>query len=69
MTEDQHIALVEVGNYFWDELGKLVARCLTKLPQDMDLDEALIYLSDHSSVYGTEFDVYLKEMRKEEGRV
>jgi hypothetical protein len=33
MTEDEHIKLVEVGNEFWMELGKLAASLVTCLPQ------------------------------------
>lgn len=60
MTEDEHIKLVEVGNHFWDTFSKLVAECLDMLPDGMDETEALYYLSDHSSVFGTNFEKYRK---------
>jgi len=67
MTEEQHIALVDVGNHFWQELGKLTAKCLKMLPKDMDIDEAVAYFSDISSVYGTEYEEYLEAMSLNEG--
>ena len=58
MTEDEHIELVEVGNYFYDEFSKLIATCLQKLPKNIEA-EALDYLSDMSSVFGSDYDKYM----------
>lgn len=60
MTEKQHIALVEIGGEFYEQFSKLVAKCVDKLPPGMDEGDALAYLQDHASIYGSKFREYLK---------
>lgn len=59
MTEEHGILFNELTNEFWVEYGKLIASILNKAPKELH-DELLMSLSDHSSVYGSNFDEYLK---------
>ena len=59
MTEDEHIKLIEVGDHFHDEFGKLVADCLKKVPESMHFD-MLNHLSDQSSVWGSCYSEYME---------
>lgn len=63
LTEDEHIKLVEVGNSFWNALSKLTAEHLAKMPEELE-DQTLRYLQDRASLYGSDFDKYLPEARK-----
>lgn len=63
MTEDMQIKLVETGNLFWDELGKLAARCLAPFPPELR-PEVLAYLQDKCSVYCTDYWTHLDQIRR-----
>lgn len=63
MTEEQHIALVEVGNIFYKRMSKLVAEAVSQFPEDMEGD-VLCYLQDKTSVYGLDFRRFID--RKQE---
>jgi len=65
MTEDQHIKLVKIGDEFWEELGKLVAKCAVQLPEEVEV-EVIAYLQDTCSIYGTTYDKYLKVLREKQ---
>ena len=66
LTEEAHERLVEVGGFFWEELGKLTAAALAKMPKEYE-DMTMVYLQDRASLYGTEFDEYLPASRRKEG--
>ena len=61
MTEDEHIQLVQVGDSFWEQLGRLAAEHIAKMPQHLET-ETVAYLQDMCSIYGTRYDEYLKEL-------
>jgi hypothetical protein len=63
MTEDEHIKLVEVGNSFWDKLGSLIADHVAQMPKHLEGD-TLNYLQDKCSVFGTEYDKYLRILQR-----
>ena len=57
MTEEQHILLAEIGNIFWNGLGKLTAEALSKMPEELH-GVTLAYLQDKYSVYGSPFQKF-----------
>ena len=65
LTEDQHIKLVEVGNKFWEELGTLAAECAAEFPPEIE-DDVIMYLQDKCSIYGTNYDDKLREIRNDQ---
>ena len=66
LTEEAHEQLVEVGNFFYEELGKLTAAALAKMPEEYE-DITLAYLQDLASLYGSDFTKYLPASRCKEG--
>lgn len=64
MTEKQHIKLVSVGNRFWAKFSRIVAEALAELPRDMDHAEAIPYLQDKTSIYGSTYSEELKKIAK-----
>lgn len=60
LTEEEHIRFVELGNEFWDGLGRLVAQALDQCPAPDLEDHLLMFLSDRSSVYGTDWESHRK---------
>jgi hypothetical protein len=53
MTEDQYIALVEIGDDFWKKFSQLCEEALGKCASEgIDEDEASTYLSEKTSFYG-----------------
>jgi len=64
LTKDQHMELVKVGDSFWDKLGQLAAVHIAQFPEDVEA-EVTTYLQDKCSIYGTEYDIYLKAIRRE----
>lgn len=65
MTEKQHIKLVSVGNRFWAKFSRIVAEALAELPRDMDHAEAIPYLQDKTSIYGSTYSEELKKIAKD----
>jgi hypothetical protein len=61
MTEDEHIHLGQIGDHFYDELGKLTAQCLDMLLPGQDEAEAIGYLQDMASLYSVEHEKYRKK--------
>lgn len=59
MTEDEHNQLVEICNQYWQDFSKLIARMLEKAPKHLH-NELLAMMQDHSSVYGSNYEKYLK---------
>lgn len=59
-SEDELDLLHSIVDEFWVEFGKLVAKSLNKAPQDLE-DLCLIQLQEHASVYGSNFEKYLKD--------
>jgi hypothetical protein len=51
MTEDEHIAMMEVGNSFWHEFSQLCWKYIDKAPKHMR-EEYRMYLGDKTSIYG-----------------
>lgn len=51
LTEDEHIAMVELKNEFWRKFSKLVNATLKKAPAGCE-DYLELMLSESSSVYG-----------------
>ena len=62
LTEDQHIKLVKVGNEFWEELGTLAAEMIAKFPEEIE-DDVTMYLQEKCSIYGSNYDNKLREIR------
>lgn len=62
LTEDEGLKLLEVGNDFWEKLGKLVAEAVNKMPKALE-GATMVYLNDRSSVYGSAYDNHLDESR------
>lgn len=62
MTEEQHIKLVEVGNKFWEGLGILAAEAIAQFPEEIE-DNVTAYLQDMCSIYGSNYDDRLREIR------
>ena len=60
MTEEEHIQLVEVGNKFWHAFSKLCAEHIDMMPKHMR-DETTMYLGDKTSIYGSQYEKYLKK--------
>lgn len=67
MTEEQHIALVEVGNRFYKQMSKLVAESVSQFPEDLEGD-VLCYLQDKTSVYGLDFRQLINRKQEEPPR-
>lgn len=61
MTEEQYIKLVEVGDYFWNELGSLAAKCISQFPEEIEF-EVVTHLQELCSIYGT---TYNKKIQRE----
>lgn len=59
MSEDDHIALVNAGDGFWEGFGKLVARALSNLPPTVDREDAMYYLGDKTSIWGCAHEKYM----------
>lgn len=64
--DEEHERLVEVGNWFWEELSWLCARAVAKMPREIE-DLTAAYMQDRCSLYGSRFDQYLPECRAKEG--
>jgi hypothetical protein len=60
LEEHEGILLTEVGNDFWCGLGKLVADCLRKVPEDLH-DHMLEHMQEAASVYGSNYERYLSD--------
>lgn len=58
MTEEELDRLNAVGDMFWHELGKLVAKHVSLMPKHLK-PETLAFLQDKCSVYGTNYEKYL----------
>ena len=54
VTEEQHIALVEIGNQFRNELTRLVGEAISKFPEEIEY-EVLDYLQDRTSIYSLNY--------------
>ena len=59
MTEDEHIALVELGDEYWEEFSKLIADKLKKAPPHLR-DIFLSMMQEKSSVYGSKYEDYME---------
>lgn len=66
MTMEEHERLAEVGDRFWTRLGGLVADSLGRMPQDLEA-LTMAYLSDRSSLFGTDYDKRLPTARSRHG--
>jgi hypothetical protein len=64
MTEEEHVKLVSVGDYFYEKFGELIADCLKEMPEHLHA-ETLDFLSDKSSVFGSCYLSYLKAGQEE----
>lgn len=64
MTEKEHIRLVEVGNRFWAKFSRIVAEALAELPRSLDHSEAIPYLQDKTSIYGSTYSEELKKIAR-----
>lgn len=62
MTEKEHIKLVRVGNRFWAAFSRIVAEALAEFPDSFHPD-AIPYLQDKTSIYGSTYDEELKKLR------
>ena len=51
--------LFHIGNEFWRELSKLVGHAVSQFPKEQEMD-VLEYLSDQSSVLGSDWKKYVK---------
>jgi len=65
MTEEEHIKLVEVGDEFWEKLGRAAAEAIAQFPEEID-HLITAYLQDKCSIYGTRYNEYLTELRRHE---
>jgi hypothetical protein len=54
MTEDESIKLCDIGNSFWDQLGKLAAKHIAQMPEELE-GITTTYLQDKCSIYGTRY--------------
>ncbi len=61
MTEEEYITLSELGDEYWEEFSKLIAAKLKKCPEHLR-DKFLTMLQELSSVFGSKYDHYMKEM-------
>jgi hypothetical protein len=61
ITDAEHERMVEVGNLFWDALGRLAATHIALMPAELH-DWAAEYLQERCSVYGTEYDKHLEKL-------
>ena len=63
MTEEEEYELLnEIGNSFWEALGKLAAEHIAKLPSEIE-GNVTAYLQDRCSIYRTRYDEYLAAER------
>ncbi len=62
LTDEEHVNLIDVGNEFWSKFSALVAEAVNKMPKELE-SLTLAYLSDHSSVYGSDYMSHLNENR------
>lgn len=67
MTEKEHVKLVSVGNRFWAAFSRIVAEALAEFPDSFHPD-AIPYLQDKTSIYGSTYDAELKKLRTARGR-
>lgn len=51
MTDDEHIAMVELINEFWHKFSTLCNETLKKAPAHLQ-GEAEMMMQEHASVYG-----------------
>ena len=65
MTEEEHIRLANVGDIFYRDFSKLVARHIAKMPTDLET-VTVAYLQDKCSIYGSQYAEYLNRMRRPE---
>lgn len=54
LTEDEHIKLVEVGDKFWEDFGKLAAQAISQFPEEIE-NIVIAHLQDKCSIYGSEY--------------
>lgn len=64
LTEEQHIKIVEIGNDFWEEFGALAAKHIARLPVELE-DELTTHLQEKCSIYGSNYDDRLREIRND----
>jgi hypothetical protein len=63
MTNEEHILLNHVGDLFWTKFGELVADHVAMLPGSLET-EALMYLQEKASVFGSCYRDFLADKRK-----
>lgn len=65
LTEEEHLELVRIGNLFWEEFSKMCAKHIAMMPSNLE-SITTTYLGDQTSIYGSNYDKYLKTYRKGE---
>ena len=64
MTEEEHIALVEAGNVFCQDLAKIAAKAISQFSEDIRGD-VVYYLQDHTSLFSPyTADLIIAELKK-----
>ena len=64
MTDEEHIALVSIGDSFYDKLGALVAEHIAVMPMRLE-SVTLEHLQGKCSVYSVDYSGPLKALRRE----
>lgn len=66
LTEEEHEKLVRWSDDFWKRLGMLTADIASKFPEEIE-HLIVAHLQDKCSIYGTEYEKYLAEIRERSG--
>ena len=58
-TEKESELLWEVTNQFWHDFSRLCGETVSKVPEHLR-DDLLMHMQEHASVYGSNYDAYIK---------
>ena len=62
VTEDEHDAMHQIKNDFYDEFGQLIAKYMLRMPAELQM-EVQMHLGETASVYSSCYKKYLPAER------